>query len=209
MEQAALGRFLPSWHGVDRRASLREALIPLQALALPVALWESELLPRRVPDYRPEQLDQLCASGELVWVGAGLDRVARLLPRRRAAARATVRGDRAGGRGARRDPRRARRRCALLGRAPRRDRARRRDRAAGAVGSRLERRGDERLLGAAARRAPLPGAAAGAPRAPLLARARTAPTRRRDGGRSRRSSSPAPSPTGARSPSCCSSGTAS
>jgi ATP-dependent helicase Lhr and Lhr-like helicase len=76
VEQAALGRFLPSWHGVDRRASLREALIPLQALALPVTLWESELLPRRVPGYRPEQLDQLCASGELVWVGAGLDRVA-------------------------------------------------------------------------------------------------------------------------------------
>ena len=76
VEQAALGRFLPSWHGIGRRASLREALIPLQALALPVALWESELLPRRVPGYRPEQLDQLCASGELVWVGAGLDRVA-------------------------------------------------------------------------------------------------------------------------------------
>jgi ATP-dependent helicase Lhr and Lhr-like helicase len=75
-EQATLGRFLPSWHGIDRRASLREALIPLQALALPVALWEAEVLPRRVPDYRPEQLDQLCASGELVWVGAGLDRVA-------------------------------------------------------------------------------------------------------------------------------------
>jgi ATP-dependent Lhr-like helicase len=76
VEQAALGRFLPSWHGVDRRASLREALIPLQALALPVALWEAEVLPRRVHEYRPEQLDQLCASGELVWVGAGLDRVA-------------------------------------------------------------------------------------------------------------------------------------
>jgi ATP-dependent Lhr-like helicase len=75
-EQAALGRFLPSWHAIDRRASLREALIPLQALALPVSLWELEVLPRRVPDYRPEQLDQLCASGELVWVGAGLDRVA-------------------------------------------------------------------------------------------------------------------------------------
>jgi ATP-dependent Lhr-like helicase len=76
VEQASLGRFLPSWHGIDRRASLREALIPLQALALPVALWEAEVLPRRVPDYRPEQLDQLCASGELVWAGAGLDRVA-------------------------------------------------------------------------------------------------------------------------------------
>jgi ATP-dependent Lhr-like helicase len=76
VEQAALGRFLPSWQGVDRRASLREALVPLQGLALPVALWESEVLPRRVPDYRPEQLDALCASGEVVWAGAGLDRVA-------------------------------------------------------------------------------------------------------------------------------------
>jgi ATP-dependent Lhr-like helicase len=75
-EQAALGRFLPHWHGIDRRATLREALIPLQGLALPVSLWESDVLPRRVPGYRPEQLDQLCASGELVWVGAGLDRAA-------------------------------------------------------------------------------------------------------------------------------------
>jgi ATP-dependent Lhr-like helicase len=75
-EQAAFARFLASWHGVDRRSSLREALVPLQALALPVSLWESELLPRRVPDYRPEQLDQLCATGEIVWIGAGLDRVA-------------------------------------------------------------------------------------------------------------------------------------
>jgi ATP-dependent Lhr-like helicase len=75
-EQATLGRFLPSWHGIDRRATLREALVPLQGLALPVKLWESEVLPRRVPNYQPLQLDQLCASGELVWVGAGLDRVA-------------------------------------------------------------------------------------------------------------------------------------
>src|SRR5205807_8871327 len=75
-EQATLGRFLPSWHGIDRRASLREALVPLQALPLPVGLWEAEVLPRRVPGYRAEQLDQLCASGELLWAGAGLDRVA-------------------------------------------------------------------------------------------------------------------------------------
>ena len=75
-EQAAFGRFLPAWQGIDRRATLREALVPLQGLSLPVALWESDVLPRRVPQYRPEQLDQLCASGELVWVGAGLDRVA-------------------------------------------------------------------------------------------------------------------------------------
>src|SRR6188472_3788053 len=75
-EQAALGRFLPGWHGIDRRATLREALVPLQGLALPVALWESEILPRRVPGYQPAALDQLCASGEAVWVGSGLDRVA-------------------------------------------------------------------------------------------------------------------------------------
>jgi ATP-dependent Lhr-like helicase len=76
VEQATLGRFLPSWHGIDRRATLREALVPLQALPLPVSLWESEVLPRRVPGYAPAQLDQLCATGEVVWVGAGLDRVA-------------------------------------------------------------------------------------------------------------------------------------
>jgi ATP-dependent helicase Lhr and Lhr-like helicase len=76
VEQEALARFLPGWHGVDRRATLREALVPLQALSLPVALWEAEVLPRRVPGYRPEHLDALTAGGEVVWVGAGPDRVA-------------------------------------------------------------------------------------------------------------------------------------
>jgi ATP-dependent Lhr-like helicase len=76
VEREALARFLPGWHGVDRRSSLREALVPLQALSLPVALWESEVLPRRVPGFRPEHLDGLTASGEVVWVGAGPDRVA-------------------------------------------------------------------------------------------------------------------------------------
>jgi ATP-dependent helicase Lhr and Lhr-like helicase len=74
--QAALGRFLPRWHGIDRRASLREALIPLQGVALPVSLWERDVLPRRVPGYQPAWLDQLCASGEAAWVGAGLERAA-------------------------------------------------------------------------------------------------------------------------------------
>ena len=75
-DQAALGRFLPAWHGIGRRQTLREALVPLQGLALPVSLWESDVLPRRVPAYRPADLDALCASGDLVWIGAGLDRVA-------------------------------------------------------------------------------------------------------------------------------------
>ena len=74
--QEALGRFLPAWHGIDRRAGLRDALVPLQGIALPVALWESDVLPRRVPGYQPAELDQLCASGEVAWIGAGLERVA-------------------------------------------------------------------------------------------------------------------------------------
>jgi ATP-dependent Lhr-like helicase len=75
-EQSAFGRFLPSWHGIGRRQALREALVPLQGVALPVSLWESDVLPRRVPGFRPADLDALCASGDLVWSGAGLDRVA-------------------------------------------------------------------------------------------------------------------------------------
>ena len=158
-----------------RRCARRS--IPLQALALPVSLWEAEVLPRRVPGYRPEQLDQLCASGELVWVGAGLDRVAvffrddaPLLGQPSAAP--APEGD-----GARRDSRRARGRRALLGGPARGDRARGRSRAAGALGSRLGGRGDERLVAAAARRAPLPGAAPGARvRAASRARARSRPT---------------------------------
>jgi ATP-dependent Lhr-like helicase len=75
-EQAAFGRFLPSWHGIGRRQTLREALVPLQGVPLPVSLWESDVLPRRVPGFRPADLDALCASGDLVWVGAGLERVA-------------------------------------------------------------------------------------------------------------------------------------
>jgi ATP-dependent helicase Lhr and Lhr-like helicase len=76
VEPAALGRFLPAWQGIDRRATLREALVPLQGISLPVGLWESDVLPRRVPGYAPAQLDQLTASGEVVWVGAGLERAA-------------------------------------------------------------------------------------------------------------------------------------
>ena len=154
-EQAALGRFLPAWHGIGRRASLREALVPLQGLPLPVSLWESEVLPRRVPDYQPASLDALCASGELVWVGAGLDRVAVYFREDAPAARSPRRGAAAGGRGARRDPACARRERRVLVPARRGDRARARARAAGALGARLGRRGDERRVDAAAGRPPV------------------------------------------------------
>jgi ATP-dependent Lhr-like helicase len=77
-DQRALAAFLPSWQGVDRHAAagagidrLREMLVPLQRLALPADVWERDVLVRRVGAYSPTWLDQLCASGEVVWVGAG------------------------------------------------------------------------------------------------------------------------------------------
>ncbi|HEY2216207.1 MAG TPA: DEAD/DEAH box helicase, partial [Solirubrobacteraceae bacterium] len=77
-EQQALAAFLPAWQGIDRHASagagvdrLREVLVPLQGLALPAEIWERDVLARRIGAYSPAWLDQLCASGELVWVGAG------------------------------------------------------------------------------------------------------------------------------------------
>ncbi|MGI8903825.1 MAG: Lhr family helicase [Solirubrobacteraceae bacterium] len=77
-DPSALARFLPGWQGVDRHRAggagvdrLREALVALQGLALPAEVWERDVLPRRVGAYSPAWLDQLCASGEVVWIGAG------------------------------------------------------------------------------------------------------------------------------------------
>ncbi len=50
---------------------LREVLVGLQGLALPVEIWERDVLPRRTGAYSQTWLDSLCASGEVVWVGAG------------------------------------------------------------------------------------------------------------------------------------------
>jgi ATP-dependent Lhr-like helicase len=76
--QRAFAAFLPAWQGVDRHAGagagverLREALLPLQGLALTPRTWEQEVLPRRVGAYSTTWMDELCAGGELVWVGAG------------------------------------------------------------------------------------------------------------------------------------------
>jgi ATP-dependent Lhr-like helicase len=77
-DHRALAGFMPAWQGVDRHPAsgagidrLRDVLVPLQGLALPAEVWERDVLPRRVGAYSPAWTDQLCASGELVWVGAG------------------------------------------------------------------------------------------------------------------------------------------
>ncbi len=77
-EQRELARFLPAWQGIDRHPAsgagidrLREVLVPLQGLALPADVWERDILPRRTGAYSPSWMDQLCAAGEVVWIGAG------------------------------------------------------------------------------------------------------------------------------------------
>ncbi len=81
VEPAARGRFarfLPSWQNVDAHRPagagpdrLRDALVPLQGVALTPKVWEGDVLPRRLGSYSPAWLDELCTSGELVWIGAG------------------------------------------------------------------------------------------------------------------------------------------
>ncbi|MEX2300858.1 MAG: DEAD/DEAH box helicase [Bryobacterales bacterium] len=66
-------RFLCRWqhvspshrlHGVD---GTLEVLRQLQGYEIPAAAWEAEILPRRVVNYKPDLLDRLCFSGEIVW----------------------------------------------------------------------------------------------------------------------------------------------
>ena len=86
-DRLAFAAFLPAWQGVDRYPTrslasgpasgaagidrLREALVPLQGLALTPHVWERDVLPRRLASYLPAWLDALCSSGELLWIGAG------------------------------------------------------------------------------------------------------------------------------------------
>ncbi|MGA9690884.1 MAG: DEAD/DEAH box helicase, partial [Pseudonocardiaceae bacterium] len=94
VEQAALGRFLPAWHGIaswdpgsntGRDGSgltrrLRSAPTPedvlgaveqLAGAAVPASALESLLLPARLPGYSPALLDELTISGEVTWIGCG------------------------------------------------------------------------------------------------------------------------------------------
>ena len=70
---ATLAAFLPEWHGVTRAGrsttALESALTKLQGLPLSIRDLETMVLPARVRDFHARQLDELGASGWLVWVG--------------------------------------------------------------------------------------------------------------------------------------------
>jgi ATP-dependent Lhr-like helicase len=66
-------RFLFAWqradqeHRVEGLEGLRSVLEQLDGCELPLAAWESAVLPARVADYDPEWLDRLCFSGRVGW----------------------------------------------------------------------------------------------------------------------------------------------
>jgi ATP-dependent Lhr-like helicase len=78
-----LARFVFSVQGIgahsprreDGRAAIDRALDALAGTAAPAALWESELLPARVSNYRCADLDAALASSPWQWFGAGKGRV--------------------------------------------------------------------------------------------------------------------------------------
>ncbi|MER5703088.1 ATP-dependent helicase [Micromonospora sp. NPDC002296] len=71
----ALAAFLPRWQQVGASArgveALAAAVEQLQGAVVPASALERLVLPGRVADYSPAQLDELCAGGEVVWAGAG------------------------------------------------------------------------------------------------------------------------------------------
>ncbi|WP_307868932.1 ATP-dependent helicase [Micromonospora sp. C95] len=71
----ALAAFLPRWQQIGASARGVEAVAAtveqLQGASVPASALERLVLPARVADYSPAQLDELCASGEVLWAGAG------------------------------------------------------------------------------------------------------------------------------------------
>ncbi|HYJ57725.1 MAG TPA: ATP-dependent helicase, partial [Mycobacterium sp.] len=73
---AALGRFLPAWQllgsetvsGVDGLAAVIDQLA---GVPLPASAVEPLIFGQRIRDYHPGMLDELLASGEVLWSGAG------------------------------------------------------------------------------------------------------------------------------------------
>ena len=72
----ALARFLPAWQSVGAGSgagpdALLRAVEQLQGVPVPASALEKLVLPARVADYSPAMLDELCASGEVLWAGGG------------------------------------------------------------------------------------------------------------------------------------------
>jgi ATP-dependent Lhr-like helicase len=75
VEPVELARFLPAWQHVGGRLRGVEGVLrvveQLAGCAVPASALEPLVLSARVVDYSPAMLDELTASGEVVWAGHG------------------------------------------------------------------------------------------------------------------------------------------
>ncbi|MET1053322.1 MAG: crosslink repair DNA glycosylase YcaQ family protein, partial [Mycetocola sp.] len=75
VDQHAFARFLPVWQHVGGRLrgvdGVAAVIDQLGGAHIPASAWESLVLPQRVTDYSPAMLDELTATGEVLWSGAG------------------------------------------------------------------------------------------------------------------------------------------
>ncbi len=73
VEQRTLARLFTRWQGVvqPRRGldALLDVIENLQGAPLPASILETEILPARILNYKPADLDTLIAAGEVVWAG--------------------------------------------------------------------------------------------------------------------------------------------
>jgi ATP-dependent Lhr-like helicase len=69
----AFARFLPTWQGIERPRrgldGLLDAVEQLQGAPLLASDLDESILPARIADYQPRDLDELCTAGEIVWRG--------------------------------------------------------------------------------------------------------------------------------------------
>ena len=57
----------PTLAGID---GVAQVIAQFEGAALPMEQWERDVLPARVPDYRPAMLDELIAPGEVLWTAS-------------------------------------------------------------------------------------------------------------------------------------------
>ncbi|MGP9616343.1 DNA glycosylase AlkZ-like family protein [Arthrobacter sp. AOP36-A1-22] len=75
VDDATFGRFLPDWQFVGQELrgldGVATVIDQLAGVPVPASAWEAFVLPARVADYQPGMLDELMATGEVLWSGAG------------------------------------------------------------------------------------------------------------------------------------------
>ncbi|GGD61922.1 ATP-dependent helicase [Microbacterium murale] len=71
----AYARFLPEWQHLGRPLEGLDGVVSVieqfAGVPIPASAWESLILPSRVRGYTPALLDELTASGEVIWSGHG------------------------------------------------------------------------------------------------------------------------------------------